>query len=82
MVELAEHPSEDDADGDNARALALVEPVLLCMLPGCEPGTEDGDADAADAAAGLLSLARPMSAGILRGIDSSAEEDLAIVSGT
>jgi len=82
MAGFAERPSEDDADGDNARTLSLVEPVPLCVLLGCEEGTEDGAADAVDAAAGLLSLARPVSSGILRGSDSSAEEDLAIVLGT
>jgi hypothetical protein len=65
MADFAERPAEDDAARGTAAVLLLVELVSLDMLVGCEPGTEDDAADTADAAARMVSLARPVSSGIL-----------------
>jgi hypothetical protein len=65
MADFAERPAEDDAARGTAAVLLLVELVPLAMLSGSEPGTEDDAADTADAAARMLSLARPVSSGIL-----------------
>lgn len=81
MADFAERLSEDDAARGTAAVLLLVELVPLDMLVGCEPGTEDDGADAADAAARMLSMAWPLSSVVLGGRDSSADEDLAIVLG-
>jgi hypothetical protein len=62
IVELAERPSEDDADVEMSCIVPLVDVVPLGMLAAIESGTED---DAADVVARMFSLSRPVSPGMV-----------------